>query len=84
VRPASLNFLLSSSRVSVQNFELSQRNLAANLAKQLKLLIDEIVELRVNAEVARLRLDNERALSGKDAETPALDLPGILAGDDEG
>jgi hypothetical protein len=84
VRPASLNFLLSSSRVSVQNFELSQRNLAANLAKQLKLLIDEIVELRVNAEVARLRLDNERALTLKDSEAPALDLPGILAGDDEG
>lgn len=80
--PRSLDFLLSSSLGTVQEYELAQLNLASNLSKQLKLLIDQIVQLRMQAEVARVIQENWSALhfAGVVAEEDAPAIEEALSG----
>lgn len=80
--PLPLDFLLSSARPTVQQYELAQLNLANNLSKQVKLILDEIVQLRVQAEVARLVLENWSALhfAGVVAEEDAPAIEEALSG----
>lgn len=74
----NLDFLLSSSKLIVQEYELAQWNLSRNLSKQLRAIVDEIVELRVRAEIARLVQDNWGALHSTDAPVIAEEAdPGI-------
>ena len=54
-----MEFLLSASRRSLEDFELSRLNHAALLAKRLRETLHEMVEEQALAIVARLLIENE-------------------------
>ena len=54
-----IEFLLSASRSSLNDFELSRLNLAALLAKRLRETLHEMVEENALAMLARLLIENE-------------------------
>jgi hypothetical protein len=66
-RPA-LEYLLASSDTSLESFELSRRNQAANLRKQVQQLLGQLIEAEVDAGLSRSLLECRRAR----AMTPSL------------
>lgn len=54
VKAANLDFLRTASVNTLQEYELSRRNSAANLAAQLKALLHQVVDDLVEADLARL------------------------------
>ena len=64
-----LEFLISSSNNSLESFELSRLNQAANLRKELRQLVDEWVESEVEGRIARWILESRRAENGAGLST---------------
>jgi hypothetical protein len=52
------DFLFSASRNSLQSYELSRLNHAANLGKEIKQLLDSYIEESSNARLARLLMEH--------------------------
>jgi hypothetical protein len=78
-----LDYLHTASRASLQSFELAHLNLAANLRREIAILIDQWIEETAEAMLARCMLDHYAALhrsspSGADVlrtfHEPAPDL----------
>lgn len=57
-----VSYLFDSSKQMLGEYELSRRNHAANLKKQLRVLVDQIIDDAVEAEFARWMLDNREEL----------------------
>ena len=58
--PAELNeFFCCASKTMLEDFELASMERASKLAKQLKWLLEQWVSERVNADVARLLIEND-------------------------
>ena len=55
------DFLLSATRNTLQSYELSRLNHAANLGKEIKQLLDTYVEESSNARLARLLMEQQEA-----------------------
>ena len=55
--PPPWDFLLSATRNTLQSYELSRLNHAANLGKEIKQLLDSYIEESSNARLARLLMD---------------------------
>jgi len=55
--PPPWDFLLSATRNTLQSYELSRLNHAANLGKEIKQLLDSYVEESSNARLARLLME---------------------------
>jgi hypothetical protein len=62
----NVDFLRTASMISLQEYELSRRNAAANLARQLRVLLNQIVEELVEADLARMMIEHRSVL--KEAE----------------
>ena len=65
----NLEFFRSASINTLEEYELSKRNSAANLAKQLKVLLHEIVDELADADFARL----VRSVRGTEIAKPSSD-----------
>lgn len=59
-----VSFLFESSSITVSEYELSRLNLAANLKKQVRVMLDQIVDSMVEAEFARWMTENREELRG--------------------
>lgn len=57
-----LEFLLDSSNAIVGEYELSRLNLAANLKKELRAIVERIIDETAEARVARWLMDNRARL----------------------
>jgi hypothetical protein len=57
-----VRFLSTASEISLENFALSRRNLAANLKKEIRAVIEQIIEEEAAALVAQLVRDRRREL----------------------
>ena len=57
-----MEFLMSASDQSLQNFALARLNAAANLEKEIRAMQAELVNLREAAGVAQWLLDNRQKL----------------------
>ena len=73
-----LDFLRVASRTSLQSFELARLNHAANLRREIAVLIDQWVQETSEATLARWMLDHHKSLrdpqpSSPDALNPPLD-----------
>lgn len=53
------DYLLSATRNSLQSYELSRLNHAANLGKEIKQLLDTYIEESSNARLARLLMEQK-------------------------
>ena len=74
------DYLLSATRNSLQSYELSRLNHAANLGKEIKQLLDTYIEESSNARLARLLMEQkENQCCGDDgvAATPTENLPEV-------
>lgn len=57
--PLPVDFLLSASRTSLQDFELAHLNHAAALRKQLRIVLEKMIDEMVLASTARALIENE-------------------------
>lgn len=57
-----VSFLFHSSSMTVSEYELSRLNLGANLKKQVRVMLDQIVDNMVEAQFARWMTDNREEL----------------------
>lgn len=70
----SLEFLLEASTISLQNLELSELALSANLGKGVKVEVEEWVEHLAVAMLARWMIENREVLlkAGATTESPQI------------
>jgi hypothetical protein len=70
-----VDFLVSSSNTSLEEFELARLNKAANLRKEMREIVDEWVDAEVDSRVARWILECRRAetAGGFDAIAPRME-----------
>lgn len=61
--PVPLDFLLSASKQSLQDLELSRLNHAAEIDKRLRALVRELADELATATVARLLMEDNRLLA---------------------
>jgi hypothetical protein len=76
------DFLLSATRNSLQSYELSRLNFAANIGKEIKQLLDTYIEESSNARVARLLMEQkETQRCGEDGipMSSAENIPEVTA-----
>jgi hypothetical protein len=69
-----IGFFRSCSDAMLQQFELARLSSAANYAKQLNELIRRAAEELADARVARLVMENRKALMKAPASTPAMEI----------
>jgi len=67
-----IDYLSSASRASLESFELSRLNHAANLRRDITALIDQWIEETADAMLARWMLDHHQLLHPASAPTPDL------------
>ena len=61
--PVPIEFLLTASKISLHDFELSRLNHVAMLKKRFREMLDEMVEETAGAMVANLLLNDSRILA---------------------
>ena len=71
------DFLLSATRNSLQSYELSRLNFAANIGKEIKQLLDTYIEESSNARLARLLMDQKENQRCGENGTPTDSTAGI-------
>jgi hypothetical protein len=71
------DFLLSATRNTLQSYELSRLNHAANLGKEIKQLLDAYVEESSNARLARLLMEQQENQPCGETGTPENPVGGI-------
>ena len=64
------DFLLSATRNSLQSYELSRLNFAANIGKEIKQLLDTYIEESSNARLARLLMEQKEGQRCGENGTP--------------
>lgn len=67
-----IDYLRSASRTSLESFELSRLNHAANLRRDIAALIDQWIEETAEAMLARWMLDHHQLVHPASAPTPDL------------
>jgi hypothetical protein len=69
-----LEYLLASSKTSLESFEPSRLNAVANLRKEIREVVDDWVQAEIEARIARWVLECQR----NDAAAPQPDVPQLL------
>lgn len=85
-----MEYLSASSNISLESFELSRLNTAANLRKEIRQIVDNLVQAEIEARVARWVLDcrcpreNDRRVGLEPLPDLAAETPKVTPADQEG
>ncbi len=77
-----LDYLREASRASLQSYELSRLNHAANLQREIGALIDQWIKETSEAMLARWMLDHQKALNASPLPGPDIFQSFLDAGND--